>query len=145
MWPRLTMSTFLSFQVTSASLEAPTAIHPPAREPEPWRGTTAESLLRGPKTTQELGPARCQQSSQDGARPDLTGTGRCRFCISRNWSGSCHPWQEGGPQSQSGLKVPPHKCHFWSDSLEAESPILEFGFFFNVPQGLIQAVVSISI
>lgn len=75
-WPRLTMSPLLSFQVTSSSLEASTAIHPPARESEPRLGTPAGSLSGGPRTAQELGPARCRQSSLDGAGPDLTGTGR---------------------------------------------------------------------
>nr|XP_058901473.1 genetic suppressor element 1 isoform X3 [Kogia breviceps] len=62
-------------KVTSASLEASTAAHPPSREPEPRPSAPAESLPRGPRTAQEQGPARCQQSSLDGAGPELTGTG----------------------------------------------------------------------
>uniref|UniRef100_M3YB95 Genetic suppressor element 1 n=1 Tax=Mustela putorius furo TaxID=9669 RepID=M3YB95_MUSPF len=62
-------------KVTSASLEASTAIHVPAREPEPRPGAPAESTPRGPRTAQEPGPTRCPQSSVAGTGADLPGTG----------------------------------------------------------------------
>ena len=96
----------LSFQVTSASLETSTAIHPPAQEPEPRLGAPAESLPRGPRTSQEQGPARCQQSSLDGVGPDLTGTGRFQhFTISGYWSESGGSWEpEASPEV--GVQTP---------------------------------------
>lgn len=135
-WLRLTMSTLLSFQVTSASLETPTAIHPPAREPEPWLGTPAESLLRGPKTAPELGPARCQQSSLDGAGPDLTGTGRRQlFCIPRNWSGSrCPGW--GFPKASSRSEFHPVSAAFWPRAWRQSLPGLSLTFFFKSSSGM---------
>lgn len=69
----------LSFQVTSASLEASTAVHPPSREPGPRPGAPTESLTRGSRTAPEQGPARGQQSSLDTAGADLVGTGRPAF------------------------------------------------------------------
>lgn len=89
----------LSFQVTSASLEATTAVHAPAREPEPWPGAPAESTPRGPRTAQEPGPPRCQQSGVPGADLAGGGTGRHgRFPVSGCWRGSCVPSREGGSQ-----------------------------------------------
>ena len=103
----------LFFQVTSASLETSTATHAPAREPEPRPGAPAESLPRGPRAGQEQGPARCQQSSLDGAGPDLAGTGRCQhFTISVYWSGSGSSWKpEASPEV--GVQTPtPGSPHF---------------------------------
>ncbi|XP_062033358.1 genetic suppressor element 1 isoform X2 [Lepus europaeus] len=62
-------------KVASASLEASTATHPPAREPEPRPGVPAENLSKGPRTAAEQRPARGQQSGQHGDRGDLPGTG----------------------------------------------------------------------
>lgn len=123
------MSTLLSLQVTSASVEAPAATHPPAREPEPWLGIPAESLLRGPKTAQELAPARCQQSGLDGAGRDLAGTGRCQLFVSPGLGVDPAALAGRGPQSQLWLGVPPHQRRVLAESPEAESPVLAFGFF----------------
>lgn len=89
----------LSFQVTAASLEASTTVHPPSREPEPRPGAPAESTPRGPRPAQEPGPTRCQQSSVAGAAADLAGTGRHQCSpVSGCWRGSCHRSREGGSQ-----------------------------------------------
>lgn len=114
-WPRLTVSTLLSFQVTTASLEAPAATHPPPREPEPWLGTPAESLLRGPKTAQELGPARSQQSSLDGAGPDLAGTGRCQLFVSLGIGvdGAALAGRGRAPKASSGSEFHPVSATSW--------------------------------
>lgn len=128
-WPRLTMSTLLSFQVTSASLEAPAATHPPAREPEPWLGTPAESLLRGPKTAQELGPARCQQSSLDGAGPDLAGTGRCQLFVSRGLGVDRAALAGRGPKASSGSEFHPVSAAFWLRAWRQSLPYLSLDVF----------------
>lgn len=133
---------FLSFQVTSASLEASTVVQPPAREPESRPGAPAESLPRGPRSAQELGPARCQQSSLDGAGPDLTGTGRCQlFRISGYRGGQTVPPPAGrGPtpvQEQSSTPI----AMFWGRP-GGRGCQPGFGCFFHTPWGLDQIVVQ---
>lgn len=115
----------LSFQVTSASLEASTAVHPPAREPEPRPGAPAESTPRGPRTAQEPGPARCQQSGLDGAGADPAGAGRRGlFSVPGCRRGSCRPRQGGRlPTRSSGTDLRP------AVSAWLRSPLSRVGIF----------------
>lgn len=133
---------FLSFQVTSASLEASTVVQPPAREPESRPGAPAESLPRGPRSAQELGPARCQQSSLDGAGPDLTGTGRCQlFRISGYRGGQTVPPPAGrGPTPVQGQSSTPIAMFWGRPGRRGCQP--GFGCFFHTPWGLDQIVVQ---
>lgn len=111
------MSTLLSFQVTTASLEAPPVVQPPAREPEPRLGAPAESLLRGSKTAQELGPARCQKNSLDGAGPDLPGTGKASSFVSLETEMECAaPGREGAPKASAGSEFHPWVPHSGGDA-----------------------------
>ncbi|XP_069872993.1 genetic suppressor element 1-like isoform X1 [Dipodomys merriami] len=62
-------------KVTSASLEASAAVHPPAREPELPPGPPAESLPRGPGTAPGSQPTSRLQSGRHGDSAELLGTG----------------------------------------------------------------------
>ncbi|XP_023369856.1 uncharacterized protein LOC111725756 [Otolemur garnettii] len=94
-------------KVTSAPLEAPTAAHPPAREPEPRPGAAAETLSRGPRAAQEPRPAQCPQSGRDGDGPDLASTGRCLH-FSYLWVWGCDCAAPAGPalRPSSGSALP---------------------------------------
>lgn len=124
----------LSFQVTSASLEASTAAHGPPREPEPRPGATAENTPRGPRTAQDPGPTRCQQSGVAGAGADLAGTGRhWRVPVSGCWRGSCHPQQGGWLSALSlGADLHPTVTTFSGRAWRPRLPSLSLDLFFTL-------------